>query len=49
MHLAHIARPQQSNRRSCADGFSVFSSYVGGMDDSNAAHVQQASLLIMKL
>jgi len=47
VHLEHIARPQQSNRRSCAAGFSVFSSYVGGIDDNSVAQVQHASSVII--
>lgn len=47
MQRAHMMRPQQSSCRSYCAGFSVFSSYVGGMDDRGFAQVQQVSELMI--
>ena len=44
-----MTRLQQSSLRSCATGFSVFSSYSGGMAESGLAHVQQASCFVVDI
>lgn len=47
IHVPQITRPQQSSRRSCAMGFSVFSSYSGGIAERSAAQVQHAKYDIL--
>ena len=49
MHRPQITRPQHSRRLSRARGFSVLSSYCGGMADKRVAQVQQASSAIVAL
>jgi hypothetical protein len=48
IQFPQITLPQQSNRRSRAFGFSLFSSYCSNMFLRSVAHVQQLSSMVVK-